>query len=256
MSDSTFDRRTQIIDAVRDAGRLSTGALSQRFGVSEVTIRNDLAALEQQGWLQRVHGGAEAPRAYQIEQSFSERRGVHAREKARLAIAAAGLVRTGDTVLLDSSTSAFQVAMQLCRTPGLRIVTNSFPAAASISECRGLEVIILGGVLRAETSSVVGPFLPHMLNTLHADWLFLSASGVTVARGLTDADTREVEAKRAMVHAARKVVAIVDSSKFGRESFLTFAALDDLDILICDGVPPAEIASACAEHDVELLIVQ
>jgi DeoR family fructose operon transcriptional repressor len=255
MATETFDRHTRIIDALREQRRISTRALSQRFDVSEVTIRKDLAALEKQGWLQRVHGGAEALRTPQPEQSFAERRHLHAREKERLAEAAAHLVQPGQTLILDNSTSAYQLALQLCQTSDLRIVTNSFPAASAVAGCRNIEVVVLGGVLRPETSSIVGPFLGQMLDHLHADWLFLGASGVSVARGLTDADIREVEAKRAMVHAARQVVALVDGSKFHAESFLTFATLGEVDILISDEQPPEDIAIACVREQVQVRVV-
>jgi DeoR/GlpR family transcriptional regulator of sugar metabolism len=205
--------------------------------------------------VQRIHGGAESPRVVQPEQSFGERRHLHKREKALLAMAAAELVQPGQTILLDNSTSAFQLAQHLCERQSLRIVTNSLPAASAVMHCKGLEVVILGGVLRSETSSVVGPFLEQMLANLHADWLFLSASGVSVERGLTDADIREVEAKRAMAGAARRVVALIDHSKFHRESFLTFARLDEVDILLTDGEPPPDILAACRASQVDLRIL-
>jgi DeoR/GlpR family transcriptional regulator of sugar metabolism len=256
MPADSFGRRTQIIEALRHEGRMSTRALSARFGVSEVTIRTDLALLEKQGWLERVHGGAEAAHPLQTERSFAERRQTHLREKQKIAEAAGRLVQPGQTILLDNSTSAHQLALWLreaCGLRDLRVITNSFPTASLLAACRDFEIMIVGGVVRPETLSIVGPFAPPMLDQIRADLLFLGASGLTAARGLTDADIREVEVKRAMLARAEQVVALVDSSKLGRESFLTVAPLVDLDILVTDGRIPEELDVELKAYDVRIV---
>jgi DeoR/GlpR family transcriptional regulator of sugar metabolism len=136
----------------------------------------------------------------------------------------------------------------------LRVVTNGFPIAAALAPCAGIEVILLGGILRHETASLVGPFAPQMLASLHADSAFVSAGALSLTRGLTDAYVREVEVKRAMIQAADELVALVDASKFGRDSFLTFATLADLDILITDGPVPANLAARCAAENVRIIL--
>ena len=254
MTATAFDRRSKILAYLKDVRRASTRTLSHEFGVSEVTIRNDLALLERSGSLQRRHGGAEMGGALQGELSFADRRHLHAHEKQKLAQAAARLVRKGDTILLDNSTSAWQLAQLLCDKSDLRVVTNGFPIAAALAPCTGIEVVLLGGILRHETASLVGPFAPQMLASLHADCAFMGAGGLSVARGLTDADVREVEVKRAMVKAADQLVALVDASKFGREAFLTFAALDDLDTLVTDGPVGKEMCEKCADLKVRVII--
>jgi DeoR family fructose operon transcriptional repressor len=212
--------------------------------------------LERQGWLQRVHGGAAIARPLLPELPFSDRRHIHTREKQRLAQAALTFVHPGETILLDSSTSAYQLAVLLCSRPDLcrdlRVVTNSFAAASVLAPAPGVEVVLLGGVLRPETTSLVGPFVAQMLGQLHGHCAFLSAGGLSVARGLTDADIREVEVKQAMVQAAARVVALIDASKFGRESFLTFAPLAEVDDLITEGPLPADIEAHCHAHSVAI----
>lgn len=256
MPANSFSRRTQIVEALQRAGRLSTRALSARFHVSEVTIRTDLALLEKQGWLERVHGGAEAAHPLQVERSFAERRQTHLREKQRIAEAGARLVEPGQTLLLDNSTSAYMMALWL-RDQGalqnLRFITNSLPTASLLAPCRECEVMVVGGVVRPETNSIVGPFSPQLLDQIHADVLFLGASGLTAARGLTDADVREVEVKRAMVAHAQRIVALVDWSKLGRESFLTVATIPELDILVTDGRVPDELEAELEANDVRVI---
>lgn len=251
-----FARRTRIIEELRREGRLSTRQLSAFFGVSEVTIRSDFALLEKQGWLERVHGGAEVAHPMQRERSFMERSKAHLREKQKIAEAAGRLVLPGQTLLLDTSTSAYQLALWLREASALhdlRIITNSLATGSLLATCRDFEVIVLGGTVRHETLSIVGPFALETLAQLHADLLFLGSSGLTVARGLTDADSREAEIKRAFVARAQAVVALIDASKLGRESFLAVAAIRDLHTLVTDGPLPPELEVELAAHRVRVI---
>ena len=251
----TFDRRNEIIRHLQQQQRASTRALSELFQVSEVTIRHDLNNLEQQGWLTRVHGGAQLAPSLQGEQSFVSRQGQHVQEKTNIAQVAARLVEPGDTVILDSSTTAFQLAMQLRELTDLRVVTNNLQVAAALSPWAGIEVMLLGGIVRYETSSVVGPPVEEMLSRLNADKGFFGAAGLTVERGLTDADLREAQVKRAMVKAVGQVTVLLDSSKFGQRAFAVFATLADIDQLITDDKIPVEYKELCREAGLDLTVV-
>jgi len=257
----TFDRRSEIIRLLQDRGRASTRELSERFGVSEVTIRNDLELLEQQGWLERVHGGAAISPRLLAEQPFAVRQQQHVPEKMKLARYAVELLRPGDTILLDSSTTVFELARAIAglnaggkRFP-LRVVTNNLYAVGLLAACPAIELIILGGVVRGETGSVVGPFATEMLRSLHADKGFFSASGLTLTRGFTDADIREVEMKRAMLAAASQVYVLLDASKFDQQSFLSFAPLSAIHHLITEAGIPPEYVTACQQFGITLSIV-
>jgi DeoR/GlpR family transcriptional regulator of sugar metabolism len=253
----TFDRRSEIIRIVREQQRTSTSALSELFDISEVTIRNDLKVLAAQGWLRRVHGGAEITPEFVPEQPFSDREHIHSSAKESIAAAAAAMIRPGDTILLDSSTTAFQLALELKKIPWeLRIVTSNLHAAMTLKDCPAFEVIILGGVIRGETSSVVGPMAGDILAGMYADKGFFSASGITVERGLTDADIREVEMKRTMVKASRETIVMLDASKFGQQSFLTFAALQDIDHVITEGNIPNEYENVFATYRIQTHIAK
>lgn len=251
----SFDRRSEIVRYLQQNQRASTYTLSQHLGVSEVTIRHDLTTLAQQGWLSRVHGGAEIAPKLQLEQSFEARQRLHLDEKIQIAAAAASLVQPGDTLILDSSTTAFQLALQLKSVANLRVVTNSLHVIATLSPCANIEVIVIGGVVRDETASVVGPLAEEMIAHLHAHKGFFGAAGLTPERGLTDADIREVQVKRAMVKAVEQVNVLLDASKFGQQSFLTFAPLSDVDHIITDENIPAEYRSICREFGINLTVV-
>lgn len=251
----SFDRRSEIVRYLQQNQRASTYTLSQHLGVSEVTIRHDLTTLAQQGWLSRVHGGAEIAPKLQLEQSFEVRQCLHLNEKVHIAAAAASLVQPGDTLILDSSTTAFQLALQLKSVANLRVVTNNLHVIAALSPCSNIEVIAIGGVVRDETASVVGSLAEEMISHLHAHKGFFGAAGLTPERGLTDADIREVQVKRAMVKAAEQVNVLLDASKFGQQAFLTFAPLSDVDYIITDENIPAEYRSICQEFGINLTIV-
>lgn len=251
----TFDRRSEIIRHLQKRQRASTRALSDLFQVSEVTIRHDLTNLEQQGWITRVHGGAEIVPQLQGEQSFALRQTLHAEEKISIARAAAELVQAGDTIILDSSTTAFQLALQLKESTELRVMTNNLHAVAMLSNCAGIELVLLGGLVRNETASVVGPPAEEMLSWFNADKGFFGAAGLTLERGLADADVREAQVKRAMVKAAGQVNILLDSSKFGHRAFATFATMAEVDQIFTDEKVPTAYRQACLEAGINLTVV-
>ena len=251
---TTFDRRTAILAYVQQHRRASTRQLSDLFGVSEVTIRSDLATLEESGHLSRQHGGAELPGPAQAEQPFELRRGQHPREKVEIARAAAATIEPGDTILLDASSTAYQLALALKDRRNLTVVTNNVQTAAALAGNPALEIILVGGLVRGDNWSVVGVLAEEMLGKLHATRGFFGTAGLTLDRGLTDADTREVQIKRAMIAATQHVTVLLDASKFGQQSFLTFASLADVDHLIADAIPEA-YREACRLNEVRLTIV-
>lgn len=252
---NTFERRSEIIQYLQDKKRASTQSLSQLFQVSEVTIRNDLTELEKGGWISRVHGGAEAVHRLQDEQPFAMRRALQLEEKIGIAKAAASWVKPGDTIILDSSTTAFQLALQLTEVPNLRVVTNNLHVVSTLSSCQGIEVIIVGGIVRGETASVVGPPAEEMMGNWHAHQGFFGAAGLTRQRGLTDADIREAQIKKLMVKAVDKVNVLLDASKFGKQAFSTFANLEDVDQVFTDNKIPEEYTELCREFEIKLSVV-
>jgi DeoR/GlpR family transcriptional regulator of sugar metabolism len=251
----TFDRRSEIIRYLQQNQRASTRALSKVFQVSEVTIRHDLNTLEKHGWLARVHGGAEIAPRLQPEQPFTVRQSLHVAEKVSIAQAAAASIQSGETIILDGSTTAFQLALQLKERTSLTVVTNNLHVATTLAAYPSIELFLVGGMIRSETWSVVGPPAEEMLAGLHAGKGFFGTAGLTLERGLTDADMREVQLKRAMVKAVDQVNVLLDASKFGQQSFLTFATLAEVDHLFTDDKIPAEYVEICREQGINLTIV-
>jgi DeoR/GlpR family transcriptional regulator of sugar metabolism len=248
------ERRQNILAALEVAGELSVGDLSARFDVSEVTIRQDLQALSHQGVLLRTRGRALAT-SVMPEFSFDVRQQQQAAQKVRIGQAAATLVRHGDTIFLDASTTAQVMISHLKTLSELTVITNSLKAAMSLLDAPQVHVILPGGNLRRESISLVGPPQDDLLEGINVQIGFFGARGVTVEEGLTDVNLSEVTMKRAMVARCRRVVGVVDSRKWGNIATATFATLVQIDTLITDDAGPEDLICEIRQRGVEVILV-
>ena len=240
------ERQAEIARIVGERGRARVSELAGRFGVSAVTIRKDLALLEEAGRVVRTHGGAIAPAGGRRELSSEIRERLQRREKSRIGALAASFIGDGESIILDASTTALYVARELTlHEPwhGLTVITNSIPIASELAGHRGITVLMLGGRVRWEARSVVGPLGDGVLRRVNVQRAFVGAAGFTIEEGLTDAQEEEAQIKRAMVAAAREVYAVVDHTKWGRVASATFCRIDRLRAVITDdGAPPDMLA--------------
>lgn len=235
--------------------------LATRFEVSAVTIRSDLSALEQEGLLVRDHGGATAPGTAAAGKPLvtslmrvDERAALNLEQKRRIGRAAAALVAPGDTILIDAGTTAVEIARQVARVEPLTVVTNALNVALELGAAPAQRLILLGGAYHAESASTVGPLAAQALGGLAVGTLFLGTQAFDAAPGLTDSTTEIAEVKRAMMRAARRVVLVTDSSKWGRASLHRVADLAEIDALVTDDGLPAEARELCARLGVELIV--
>lgn len=217
-------RHHRILDALRARGTSSVGQLAEDVSASVATIRRDLADLDAAGLLRRVHGGAMPIDEH--DEPFDAVRGVNSDAKEAIARVAAGLVRDGQSVLLDIGTTTHRIAQAL-RGRRITILTSSLPAAQVLAGDPAVELTVLGGLVRRDYHSMVGFLTEQALSQIHADVLFLSTSGIrTSDRGLDegrlqvmDTTVLEVPVKRAMLRAASRTYVVADSAKFpGRGS--------------------------------------
>jgi len=221
---TTYERRQTLLELLRRQPGLRVPELAQEMGVSEGTVRNDLNALEDAGQLTRVHGGAVLSNAKQLPYAaFSIRHQDHAQEKNAIGQQAAQLVQDGDSVLLDASSTAYYLALNLKERSGLRVVTNGIEVARLLAQNPTNTVILIGGVVRQDGSSVTGLLSEQIIAELHIQKAFVSASGFSVERGLTEVHLEEAQLKRKAIESARQVFALVDSSKLGHEDLTPFA---------------------------------
>jgi DeoR/GlpR family transcriptional regulator of sugar metabolism len=250
------ERLDQIDTLLQEQGRVAVTDLCQRFGVSAVTIRNDLTMLEQQGHLVRTHGGAVSRPAQSGElPAFALRKELHLAEKERIGRTAAELVRDGDSIALDASTTAWQIARYLKERRELTVVTNGLFIALEFVDSPGITVVMPGGALRTASASLVGDQGSCILERYHVQKGFFGAGGFTLDEGLTDTDQYEVELKQRMVERSKEVIAIVDSSKWGQVAFAPLAAVDRLDRVIVDDAAPVEMIHALRARGVQVMLV-
>ena len=234
-------RHTEILRLL-DSGRcIKVSDLSRQLGVSGETIRRDLDQLEREGAVRRIHGGAIRVHGRAVEVPIQSRRERHAEEKRRIARVARDLVHDGETILIDASTSALELAKSL-PPKDVTVVTNSLTAVLELAGL-GCNVIATGGLLRRPSLSMVGPVALRTLEERHADTLFLSCRGLTVGEGVTDASDVEADLKRRMLRAAQRAILLADGSKLGRVGFCSICGVTDLHAVVTDRAAPPALVS-------------
>lgn len=240
------ERRRRIVAQVEKQGRATVEELATRFAVSTVTVRGDLEALARAGTLVRSHGGALLPSGTVPDAPLSIKAGRHHGEKMRIAQAAVRMIRSGDTIILDSGTTTAEIAAQIRQAPfeSLTVVTNALNIAMTLAGLSNVRVLMLGGMLREMSYSMVGPDAERALAKLTADRLFLGVDGIDPESGVTTPDPLEAELNALMIRVSREVVAVADSSKFGRRSLSVIAPLRSLSKIVTDdGVAPETLES-------------
>jgi ribose transport system substrate-binding protein len=255
---NTQARRKNIEKLLHAEGFCSVNALAKRLNVSEVTIRNDLSALEDEEKVTRIHGGAILATERLRAESFEERSTINQREKLWIARRAAELVDNYDSLILDASTTAFYVANYLKKHRGLTVITNGIEVAFRLAENHSNKVMLTGGLLRPESASLAGQFGQGVLGGVHANKAFLSCTGWSPTLDLMDDDLFEAQLKKEMVDAAESVILLADSSKFEKQGVATFAGIKQIKMVITDEqTSPTHLAqirqagvqvSVCSEH--------
>jgi DeoR family transcriptional regulator of aga operon len=238
---STISRRARIIEELQREGKVDVIILSNQHGVSEVTIRNDLAKLEQKGFLIRTRGGALKQELVGHDFTISEKRRRHLKEKQTIGKKATELILDGETIILDSGTTTTEIARNLSGHSDLTIITNALNIAANLAYHPSCKVVMLGGTLRKKSLSLVGSQAEQNLRNYNCDKLFLGVDGIEVKYGLTTPNVEEAHLNRLMIDSVKEVIVVTDSSKFLRRSFAFISCLDKVNTVITDkGIPEAE----------------
>lgn len=249
------ERRRQVLARVKDAGRVSVAELSQEFGVSEVTIRLDLQALAERNLILRTHGGAVLADTNALEGALAFRQQQQVQEKVRIGQAGAAMVADGDAIALDSSSTALAVAMHLKNHRHLTIVTNSLAIGHEMLDAPGVNLVMSGGQLRREMASLVGIDSFDALRKFNLQIGFFGAHGITVEDGLTDVSAEEAEVKQRLISMCRKVVAVLDATKWGRVGLISFVPIERVDTVITDSHAPAELMDQVRVLGKDILLV-
>lgn len=252
------ERRDGIGRLVADLGRVRVDELAARFGVSAVTIRKDLAQLEQQGRLVRAHGGALSPKSVGLERAFEIRERVQRAAKDAIGREAAAMVEDGESIALDASTTAYAMARHLRARGGwlhLTVVTNGLRIALELAGVPGISVVMPGGLVRPEALSLVGPMGEGLLGQVNVRRAFLGATGFSVDAGLCDGTEGEAQIKRLLVAAATEVVGLIDHTKWSRTTLVTFCPTASIGSLVTDAPAPAAMAALLRSGGVRVIEV-
>lgn len=254
MAAYTEKRRSSILEVLSSRQVVRVAELSQRLGVSEVSIRRDLQALEELGLLKRVHGGAVALPKSQLPPTDPDRE-----KKERIGRAAAALVQPGERIIFDSGSTPLQVARslspELLASGNLTVITAYLPVVAELGRHPGVHLILLGGIYVPQAQILVGPQTIEQLRSLHADKMFLGSDGMTLTQGFTTANVLEAEVDRAMVQASSEVIVVSASSKVGKIGLATILPIEGVDKLITDSDAPPDFVAALRERGVEVILV-
>ncbi len=249
----TEERRNQIIEILKKDGKITVEELAKKFNVSSVTIRKDLDFLESNGVLVRTHGGAMLPDHSRSEWNFLRKIHQKQSEKKRIARKIVSLIDDGDTIILDSSSTNYYVTFELRKAEfsSVTVVTNNVFIAAKLIEV-GIEVLVLGGVVRENSLSLVGPWTLKFLEEINVDKAFLGTTGFSFEKGFMTPSIVEADVKKAMIKSSSKVYIVTDSTKFFRNAFASFAMPEDIDGVITDTGIPIECEKYLLEKQVEV----
>lgn len=251
-------RKDKILVYLRDRSSATVTELSELCEVSEVTIRQDLNQLAVEGLLVRTRGGAILSTRANSDFTFTARAAVNADIKQRIGEMAATFVQSGDSVVIDASTTGLYVARALAQRYELEdvtVITNGVHTALELSNRLDIHTFLTGGHLRSSSVSLAGSFAWDMLGKIYATVGFLGARGLTVQHGLTEANMQEGDVKRRMCERCQEIIVVADSSKFGQVALVPFGKLTDAHRIITDHPASGEIIGHIRQLGVDVIVV-
>ena len=251
----SLDRRVKIIEYLETKGQVKVNDLSEEFKVSEVTIRNDLAQLEEKGLLIRSRGGAIKPQRVSIDYKLYEKSKKHFKEKQAIGKKASELINDNDTIIIDSGSTTMEVAKNLSRFNNLTVITNALNIASQLVEFNNVKVIMLGGLLRNNSLSLIGPIAESSIKNYYCDKLIIGVDGINSEYGITTPNIEEAQLNRLMIDISKEVIVVTDSSKFLRRSFAFIAPTSKIDVVITDSNIPKEEHDGLVNAGVKVFIV-
>ena len=250
-------RQARILDEVRRAGGVRVSDLTGLLGVSDMTIRRDLEALDRRGLLAKVHGGATAiDTASSVEPGFEAKSLRETAEKEAIAARAATLVRPGMAIAVTAGTTTWTLARHLALIADLTVVTNSLKVAEVLhSQNRPDLTVVLTGGLRTPSDGLVGPVAVQAVSSLHVDMLIMGVHGLDARAGLTTPNLLEAETNRAMVDASKRLVVVADHTKWGVVGLARIAPLSAISTLLIDDRLDAAAIDTLEEQVDELILI-
>lgn len=253
----TSERREQIIQRLRQQGSVQVNDLASFFGVSTVTIRNDLAFLEKQGIAVRAYGGALVcdSGTPALEPTVEDKSSLNTSLKRSIAQVAANLIKPGHRVILDSGTTTNEIARHMHHHKEVIAMTNGMNVANSLLDAEGVELLMTGGHLRRQSLSFYGDQADQSLQNYHFDMLFLGVDAISLERGVSTHNEDEARLNRRMCEVAERIIVVTDSSKFNRSSLHKIIDTQRIHMVITDQGIPAESLNGLRKGGIEVILV-
>lgn len=249
-------RREATVRLVLERGHVVVAELAETLGVSEMTVRRDVAVLVGDGRVVSFHGGVRATRSDGFPGTFGVRAQVEADVKRRIADRAARFVSGSASVIaIDAGSTAALLAHRLVGADGIRVVTASVPVISALADAEGVDVAVLGGTLRRETQSFVGPSVAAAAREVQVETFFLGAAGLS-DRGAFDVTDLDAVVKRELIEVSGRVIALADATKFGRRALSRICGWDAIDVLVTDDRIDATSSAVVAGYGVDVVIVE
>ena len=247
-------RRMKILELIREDGHAKVQELSRIFGVTDVTIRQDLEILEKMGYVQREHGGAFLKDVGSFAKTGQVMNQSHLKEKKEIARLAASFIKEGDCIILDSGSTTTEIAKLLLKYRSLTVITNALNIALILGENPSINLIVTGGEFKAPTLSLTGQMAADSFKGLYAGKLFLATAGISPKLNLTYPSLSDLLVKSTMIKSAESVYLVADSSKLGVCAFATLGPISMVNTFITDSNISASDAARLKEAGVDLLI--
>lgn len=229
-----LERHNEIVNILKEAKSVSVAFLSAKLYVSETTIRRDLDILERNNIIKRTYGGAVLLEGLNSEIPLAVREAEQKAKKELIGQAAAGLVKDGDILILDSSSTVLKMVPYLKNRSNLSLITNGARTAIDLGQMLHTDVYCTGGRLRENSLSYIGEIAKRCIEDYYADILFFSCRSVSLDKGLMDPNEDEAVLRRLMIKNSRKSILLCDSTKFDKSSFVKICSLDAIDAIVTD----------------------
>jgi DeoR/GlpR family transcriptional regulator of sugar metabolism len=250
-------RQTAIVESLRRQGAASISELAGMLGVSAMTVRRDLDELERRGLLQRTHGGAvyNSP-ANEPDPPFSQRDKLQLNAKQAIGQKAAGLIKAGEQIILDSGSTVASSSAYLENKSGLTVITYSLPVIQALIQRPEINLVCTGGAADSQTNALVGPLAERVLEGVRVDKAFLGATSLSLEDGFSNSNLHNLTLQRILLRVARETYLLVDSTKFARPSFWLVAGLEALTGIITDEAIPGPTLQELERAGLKVLVAQ
>ena len=244
------ERETKILELLTEHNRMEVVELSDLLGVSQVTIRKDLDALEKRQMVKRIHGYAEL----NSSDNINRRLAYHYEEKMKIANKAVEMVHDGDTVMIENGSCCALAALQIAKTKkNVTIVTNSAFIADYIRN-ENIQIVLLGGIYQQDSQCLVGPMVREGVSNYYVKYFFIGTDGWSERTGFTNKDQMRAQAVRDMANSAENIVVLTESEKFSALGTVPINVKEQPKYVITDTNISQEIVHSLSDKNIEVII--